>query len=107
MSQQTDPYNDGLLATTEGLLLARRGDGEASERRFEDALALGSPDGFSEGFIDMWLTRSTARELLGDSGGALDAARQAAVAADHKGLVPLVRAAHARVAECEALVARG
>ena len=86
-------------AATEGLLLARRGDAEGSERRFLESLRIAADTEFLVTHGDLWLARSEAQDGLGDTAGAVAAARQALACFERKEQLPPIQTAQARLAE--------
>jgi hypothetical protein len=105
LGQPGDMANAILQAAAEGVLLARRGEVAASESWFAEGLTLVARTDLLRDARDLWLARSDAREILGDSVGALGAAREALLLAERQGFVPQMRVAQARVTACEALLA--
>jgi hypothetical protein len=105
LGQPGDVANAILQAAAEGVLLARRGDVESSDSAFAEALTLAAQTDSLRDVRDLWLARSDAREMVGDSMGALQAAREALALAERQGFVPQLRVAQARVAACEGRLA--
>jgi class 3 adenylate cyclase len=98
ISQENDLINDVLYATADTLLLAHQGDSEGSELSFLEGLEIVDATEFLPVKGELWLTRSFARESLGDTAGALAAAQQALACFERKGQIPPIRTAVARVA---------
>jgi class 3 adenylate cyclase/tetratricopeptide (TPR) repeat protein len=94
-----DLINQIYHAATNGLLLARRGDSEGSERQFVEGLRLVAPTEWLLDEGEVWLTRSLAREALGDTAGAVTAATKALACCERKEHVPPIQLARARLAE--------
>ena len=99
ISQHNDLLNDMHHAATEGLLLAHRRDSEASERQFLESLRIATDTEFLVAHGDVWLARSLAREVLGDTAGAVASARQALACFERKEQLPPIQTAQARLAE--------
>jgi class 3 adenylate cyclase/tetratricopeptide (TPR) repeat protein len=101
ISFELDRVNEILFPAVEGLLLAHAGDASGAEAAFEASLAVAATTEFLPEIADIWAARSVARELTGDTSGALDAARQALACCERKGSVPPLLLAERRVAELE------
>ena len=99
ISGRDDVVNEILYATTEGLLLAHRGDSEGSERRFAAGLRLVASTEFLLLQGELFLNRSLARKQLGDMDGALTAARDAQDCFRRKEFIPPIQMAQARITE--------
>ncbi len=99
ISTHDDAANEVLYATTEGLLLAHRGDSQGSERRFAAGLRIVASTEFLLLHGDLFLNRSLAREQLGDTEGALPAARDALDCYRRKEFIPPIQIAEARITE--------
>ena len=99
ISADNDRANEILHAAIEGLLLAHQGDSEGSEQQFTQGLRIANLTEFLPATGELWLTRSLARDSLGDTAGALTAAREALACFQPKGFVPMIQTAEARIAE--------
>ena len=99
ISAHDDVVNEILYATTEGLLLAHRGDSEGSERRFAAGLRLVASTEFLLLQGELFLNRSLARKQLGDMDGALTAARDAQDCFRRKEFIPPIQMAQAMITE--------
>ena len=88
ISGRDDVVNEVLYATTEGLLLAHRGDSEGSERQFAAGLRQVASTEFLLLQGELFLNRSLARKQLGDMDGALTAARDAQDCFRRKEFIP-------------------
>ena len=99
ISGRDDVVNEVLYATTEGLLLAHRGDSQGSERRFAAGLRIVASTEFLLLHGDLFLNRSLAREQLGDTEGALPTARDALDCYRRKEFIPPIQIAEARITE--------
>ena len=99
ISGRDDVVNEVLYATTEGLLLAHRGDAERSERRFAAGLRLVARTEFLMLQGELFLNLSLAREQVGDTDGAFTAARDALDCFRRKEFIPPIQMAQARITE--------
>ena len=88
ISGDDDAVNEICYATTEGLLLAHRGDSEGSEQQFAAGLRIVASTEFLLLQGELFLNRSLARKQLGDTDGALTAARDALDCFRAKGVHP-------------------
>ncbi len=104
LSQAADSVNPIIHAIAEGLLSAHAGAGPESEAAFVRGLALLAPTDFDWCRRDLHLTRSAARQVLGDAAGSLASALEGLAIAKRQGFVPPLRAARARVAACQELL---
>ena len=99
IGQDLDLINDIYAAGADGILLARRGEDAASEARFDSGLRVVAGSEFYVPGAELWLARSTAREILHDRDGAIAAARHALLRFEHKGFVAPIALVRARLAQ--------
>ncbi len=99
ITMDNDLANHLYHAATKGLLLARRGDSEGSERQFLEGLHIAATTELLLDQAELWLVRSLARQSLGDNAGALSAARRSLACCERKEQIPPIRTARARLAE--------
>ncbi len=98
IAQDNDLLTHMYLAAAQGLLLARQGDSVGAERHHLESLRIADGTEFLQDHGDVWLAWSSSCELLGDTAGAVAAARQALVCFEREDLLPPIQTARATLA---------